>query len=491
MSRCDVVFIKPGSQKQLYGELSAYHLTAIEPPMWAALLAAVMRAQHYRVELFDAEVEGWDYRKTATQIMEADPRLAVVVASGTNPSASTMNMTGAGAILAHLKEIAPGIQTLLAGLHPSALPERTLREEQVDFVCVGEGIETIPQVVDALRAGNREFPIAGIWYKRDGTIVSNPRAPVVEELDRLPMPAWDLLPMDRYRAHNWHCFDAIGRRQPYGVLYTSLGCPFHCSFCCVNSLFGKPGIRYRSPEVVIEEIDLLVNRWGIRNIKILDEMFALKESHVIRLCDLIIERGYDLNMWAYARVNTVTEPMLRKMRQAGIRWAAYGFESGSERVLKGVSKGYDFRRVDEVVRMTQDAGLYIGANFIFGLPDDDHASMGETLDLAQRINAEWANFYATIAYPGSQLYEQALAQEWPLPENWAAYSPYAYGHIPLPTKHLSGPEVLEFRDRAFKAYFTNDRYLEKIRRTFGEETVAYIRTMTSRDLKRRYVPCLK
>jgi radical SAM superfamily enzyme YgiQ (UPF0313 family) len=134
------------------------------------------------------------------------------------------------------------------------------------------------------------------------------------------MPAWDLFPLAKYRAHNWHCFDRIQARQPYAVIHTSLGCPFRCSFCCINSLFGKAGLRYRSPERVVEEIDYLVKNHNLRNIKIIDEMFVLKESHVVRLCDLIIERKYDLNIWAYARVNTVNERMLRKMKQAGIRW---------------------------------------------------------------------------------------------------------------------------------------------------------------------------
>ena len=91
----------------------------------------------------------------------------------------------------------------------------------------------------------------------------------MRSLDEIPMPAWDLLPMEKYRAHNWHCFDHIEERQPYAVLYTSLGCPFDCSFCCINALFGKHMIRYRSLDKVIAELDFLVNTYGIKNIKII------------------------------------------------------------------------------------------------------------------------------------------------------------------------------------------------------------------------------
>ncbi|HEY44603.1 MAG TPA: radical SAM protein, partial [Anaerolineae bacterium] len=455
MSSMDIVLVKPGSQKQLYGELSTLSLTAIEPPLWAALLAAHLRKQGYSIVLFDAEVENWNYEQTAKKISEVNPMLAAIVVSGTNPSASTMNMTGVGAILIHLKELAPEIKTLLLGLHPSALPERTLVEEQVDFVCEGEGIYSLPQLLDSLKVNREEYPIEGLWYKKEGKVVSNPRAPLVKNLDELPMPAWDLLPMEKYRAHNWHCFDNINVRQPYAVIYTSLGCPFRCSFCCINVLFGKHGIRYRSPDLVINEIDYLVKNHGVRNIKILDEMFVLKESHVVHLCNLIIERGYNLNMWAYARVDTVNETMLRKMKQAGINWVCYGIESGTEKVLKGAKKGYDLALLDRLIKMSYEVGLHIAANYVFGLPDDDHDSMGKTLELAMEINAEWANFYSAMAYPGSQLYRLAIKEGWSLPETWQGYSQYSYETRPLPTKHLSETEVLRFRDYAFQLYFNN------------------------------------
>jgi len=486
MPDTDIVLVKPGSQKQLYGELSALELTALEPPLWAALLAAYLRQLGYGVVLLDAEVEGLTYEQTAARIKDANPWLAAVVVSGTNPSASTSNMTGAGAILEHLGAISPQTPTLLMGLHPSALPERTMREEQVDFVCQGEGFFTLPGLLDTLKARGADFKIPGLWYKQDGQVVSNPRAPLYSNLAALPMPAWDLLPLPEYRAHNWHCFAHLDQRQPYVAIYTSLGCPFHCSFCCISALFGKAGIRYRSPQSVIDEIDFLVNRYGMKNIKIIDEMFALQEARVVELCDLIIERRYDLNLWAYARVNTVTARMLAKMKEAGINWVAYGFESASERVLKDAVKGYQAGAVDQVVKMTYDQGLHICANFIFGLPEDDFDSMHATLKLMLDINAEWANIYSAMAYPGSRLYDLAVAENWPLPETWQGYSQYAYESLPLPTKYLSGGQVLAFRDYAFDAYYRSPRYLEMICRKFGRETANHLKEMSAKQLPRKY-----
>lgn len=486
MSKADIVLVKPGNQKQLYGDLSAFNLTAIEPPLWAALLASFLRNLGYSVLLYDAEVENWSYEETAEKIIEAKPLLAAVVVSGTNPSASTMNMAGAGMIVFLIQQFDPEIKTLLAGLHPSALPERTITEEDADFVCQGEGFYTLPRLLDTLKSMSDDYAINGLWFKRAGKVVSNPTPALMKDLNELPMPAWDLLPMKKYRAHNWHCFHDIENRKPYAILFTSLGCPFHCSFCCINALFGKNTIRYRGLERVIEEIDFLVNNYGVKNIKIIDEMFALNEKRVVKLCEMIIGRGYDLNMWAYARVDTVSEKMLKKMKQAGINWVAYGFESGDKKVLEGVTKGYEERDLDLSVKMTRDAGQYIIGNYMFGLPDDNYDSMQQTLDLAKELNCEFVNFNCTMAYPGSKLYKQAVEYGWKLPETWEGYSQYGHKTFPLPTKYLSALEVLRFRDHAFQIYFKNPKYLDKITRKFGPETAQHIREMASHKLVRKY-----
>jgi len=215
MGRVDIALIKPASQKHIYGELGDFDLTAIEPSLWAALLAGYFRKHGYCVELYDEEVEDWSHEETAKQIQNVNPWLAVVVVSGTNPSASTMNMTGASEIIRAIKELSPEIKTMLAGLHPSALPERTVREEPADFVCQGEGFFTIAKLVDVLKNKGNNYQIDGLWYLQDGDVVSNPRPEMIQNLDEIPQPAWDMLPMKKYRAHNWHCFDDINKRSPY------------------------------------------------------------------------------------------------------------------------------------------------------------------------------------------------------------------------------------------------------------------------------------
>ena len=473
----NLLIIRPGAQQQLYQELSE-SLSGLEPPLWAALLAAFIRERGVRVKIIDAEIEP---EKIISTVTTEEPKLIAIVVSGTNPSASTMNMAGARTILEQIRETASDVTTILVGLHPSALPEKTLLEEPVDTVCQGEGFYTLLDLLSGVDYSN----IKGLWYRDGDGVVSNPRAELVDP-NSLPMPAWDLLLMDKYRAHNWHCFGHVNERTPYGVVYTSLGCPFNCSFCCINAIFGEHRIRYRDPNKVIEEIDYLVNNYGIKNLKIIDEMFDLNEDHVTKLCELIIERKLDLNAWVYARVDTINERKLEKMKQAGINWLGIGFESGAKKIRDGVSKGrFDDGRIKNVVKMLQDAGVYIGGNFIFGLPDDNFDTMRETLDLAKEINCEYGNFYVAMAYPGSKLYEDALAENLPLPDSWLGYSQYGFETQPLPTKYLTAAEILRFRDDAFNNYYSSQRYQNMILEKFGLETVEHIKQMLKHKIHRK------
>ena len=484
----DVVLVNPGSRAAVYQKLGD-ELSAIEPPSLAGLFATYLRRNDLSVAIVDAPAHNLSPQAVADLIKEQyRPVLIVMVVYGFQPSASTQNMPAAGETCAALKTVMPDCRILMTGTHPAALPERTLREERIDFVCDREGPETILGVTRSLKSGARSFTgIPSLWYKVGGVIMSNPAGELMENLDEeMPGVAWDLLPMDKYRAHNWHCFDHIFDRQPYVSMHTSLGCPYKCSFCCINAPFGKPSYRMWSPEAVIKEIDLLVTQYGVKNIKFVDEMFVLNPRHVLGICDHIIERGYDLNIWAYARVDTVKDAFLEKLQKAGFRWLAPGIESGSKMVRDGVEKGR-FGSIDiiETVRKIQDAGINVIGNYIFGLPDDTHESMQETLDLALEANCEFANFYCAMAYPGSKLYNMALEKNWELPSSWIGYSQHSYECLPLRTEVLSAAEVLKFRDEAFTRYFTDANYLALVERKFGKDVVQHLNEMTKIKLRRK------
>src|SRR5262249_46397051 len=163
-----------------------------------------------------------------------------------------------------------------------------------------------------------------------------------------------------------------------------------------------------------------------------------------------IERDYDLNIWAYTRVDTVKEGMLEKLKAAGLNWLAFGIEAGGGGVPGGVGKGFWQQEGADVPGRGWGGGSNVLGNFIFCLPEDNHETMQATLDLALDLNCEFANFYSAMAYPGSALYERAIRQRIPLPEKWTGYGQHARDCLPLPTKYLTAREVLQFRDDAFQ-----------------------------------------
>ena len=301
----------------------------------------------------------------------------------------------------------------------------------------------------------------------------------------MPGIAWDLLPMDRYRSHNWHSFDHIHERAPYAAIHTSLGCPYKCSFCCINSPFGKSSYRPWSPDQVIQEIDFLVETYGVKNIKFVDEMFVLNKRHVMGICERLAARDYDVNIWAYARVDTVQDEFLDALKSAGVNWLCLGIESASDYVRDGAQKIYGNDEITDVVRRIQSAGIYIIGNYIFGLPDDNIQRMQQTLDMALDLNCEFSNFYSAMAYPGSELYRVAVDQKIELPSSWKDYSQHGYGALPMANKHCSADEILGFRDAAFNTYFTHDPYLKMVERKFGRDVVDHINRMVDIPLRRK------
>jgi radical SAM superfamily enzyme YgiQ (UPF0313 family) len=491
----DLVLVNPSSRQRVYQSL-ARDLAAIEPPVWAGLMASFVRRRGWRTAVIDAEAEGLSPAAVADRVRDLRPSLVAVVAYGHQPSASTQVIPAAGEVVRAIKDVPSGPAVVLLGGHVAALPERTLREEAADFVASGEGLHTLVDLLDALRTASPDWQrVRDLWSLDGGDVRRGPPAPLVTDLDGdMPGVAWDLLPMEAYRAHNWHTLGEPNR-QPYAALYTTLGCPYKCSFCCIQAPFKsgeaalgmKPqsnSYRFWSPARIGHELSHLAETYGVRHVKIADEMFVLNRRHVEGICDEIDRRRLDLNLWAYARVDTVKGGMLPRLKAAGFHWLAFGIEAADSRVRADVQKGFDQELIHVTLDLVRNAGISTIGNFIFGLPDDTLETMQATLDLAIDLNCEFGNFYSAMAYPGSPLYAQALAAGTPLPAHWSGYSQHAVDTLPLPTRHVAATEVLRFRDRAFQTYFSHPRYLSMVRRRFGEATVAHIREMTSHKLVR-------
>lgn len=462
----DLLLINPGGREIIYQDLG-HELTGIEQPLWCRMIGGYCRDQGYDVEILDAEAHNLTPVQVAEYASSVNPNLVGVIVFGHQPNASTQQMEAASRTCSAIKEFRPDIPIAIAGGHVSALPDRTFQEESVDYVIKGEGAKAMADLLE---------------HQPERQIIVDPAR---LDLDtELHGNAWDLLPMEKYRSHNWQCFDG-SPRQPYASIYTSLNCPYQCSFCCISAPFGGPGYRTRSAESVVAEVDHLYREYGVTTIKIIDEMFVLKPSHYLPIVDGLAKLPHadQINIWCYARVDTVKPETLRRLRAGGVRWVCLGIESGSAHVRDGSHKTINDQSIKEVVKQIQDADINVLGNFIFGLPDDTLESMQATLDLAKDIECEYANFYSAQAYPGSRLHLEANPKD--LPENWAGYSQHSYNTKPLPTETLTSEEVLRFRDNAFHEYFTDLAYLDQLYRKFGQHAVDEINKMVATPLPRK------
>jgi len=449
----DILLVNPGNRLSQFGGVSEY--ATVAQPLGITMLAAYIQKHDFSVEILDAEVLDLSPEETVDEIIRRNPKFAGV-------TAFTTKMTAANRILHLLKEKAPQIKTIIGGHHSSAIPDGTHKESKADFTVKGEGYKPIMDILNG---------------KTDPIQVAEP----MKDMHDLVLPAWDLLPMDKYRAHHWQAWD-VGQQNSYALVYTSLGCPFQCKFCSVSVVYGKRMYRRKTPEQVIKEFDLLYNKYHIKHIEIIDDTFTLNKQHVEKICDLLIERKYDFNMWAFSRTDTSDPRLLEKMKKAGINWVFMGVEAGNERILHSVTKRQNLDQIRKAVDMAHEAGMNVGTNYIFGLDDDDFKTMQQTVDLAVELNTEWSNFFLAMPYPGTDMYCKANPKD--LPEKWEQYGFFAPNAKPLPTKYVSSEDVLRVRDKAFQTFFSNPRYQDMIEKKFGKKK--YIQDMLNKKIGRDY-----
>ena len=488
--KAKVLLIHPNDQRAVYGDTLRY--AACEPPYWCAVAASFCMAHDIETKIYDAEAENVSFDEVAEAVLNYEPDLIGVFVTGTNLSASTQKMQGTDFTVKVIKNTGIKVPVFLWGLHPSALPERSLEESEADYVVTGEGYDTIVNLAKFHAGIVKNFSeelLGGLCFTKEGQFVRFGFSKLLDT-SQLPMPAWELLPMKKYMPHNWHIMgedrpeDAKGR---YGVVSTSIGCPYQCSYCAISSLFGQRKLRYWDSDRVVVEIERLVKDYNVKYIKILDECFVLNKKYVTELCKKIKEKAFDINMWAYARIDTVDEEILEELGNAGIKWLAYGIESADDDVLAEVSKSqYTSEKTRMGIQQTKAAGINVLANFMFGLPDDTKESMEKSLAFCREINPEWINFYVTMTYPGSPDYFEGVKAGKISNDKWIEYAQYSYECVPAGGKYLTPKEVLEFRDYAFNAFFEgNNRYFDMISQKFGKKYADDIKKMTTKRLRRK------
>jgi len=502
MKNLDILFIHSNGAKKIYQELSKDH-SAIEPPIWAAMLTNHCLSRGFDADLIDCEAERLSTSESADRILKYDARVYCFVVYGQQPSASTQNMVGAVDTAEKLKELNPEAKVLFVGGHISALPRDALRKHEcVDIICQNEGVYVISNLLGLKNLNDKEelAKIDGIGFMAEGEpFLTKPQSIVPKSRLHIDLPgmAWDLLPdISRYRTSGWHSYTNNTEVSPFGALYTSLGCPYRCSFCMINIInrtdntYGVASdksnkFRFWEPEFIITQFDKLAEM-GVKNVKIADELFVLNPRHFMKICEMIIERGYDFNIWAYSRIDTCKPQYLRTLKKAGVNWLGLGIENPDQILRKEVHKdSFKDVKITDLFSMMRDEGMYVAANYIFGLPMDTHDSMKRTLDFALENRTEFVNMYTAMAYPGSPLYYQAKKNGWELPQTYTGYSQHAYDTLNLRNENLTAAEILKFRDDAWMTYHTDEGYLSLLENKFGIKSRQKVEDSTKIKLKRK------
>ena len=329
---------------------TANKFAAVAPNIPAALLTGYLDNKGIPVELVDSDTAGFTMKDLIDYIIDIKPLYVCLIASGSNPSASTMTMVG---IIDFCKKYyehpeSSQVPIVIWGGHPTALPERSMRETGADYLVKGEGYITLEELYHCLLSGGKDlYKVRGLCYRDGGQFIANDSAGLID-VTSLPMVNWNKMNPSKYRAHNWHCFGDMDNREPYAIIWTSFGCPHPCNFCCINNVFEKRTFRFRTIDSVVAEIDHLVNDHGVRNIKILDELFIIKHPRIAEFCEKLEQRNYDLNLWCFARVDSVTPEILERLAGVGLKWVAYGIESVDRAVLTSTTKRYSQELVEDV-----------------------------------------------------------------------------------------------------------------------------------------------
>ncbi|HBE89498.1 MAG TPA: hypothetical protein DDW67_10210 [Elusimicrobia bacterium] len=313
-----------------------------------------------------------------------------------------------------VKEKSPATAVIAGGVHASSMPEEAMACPHYDIACVGEADFSVLEVVEGRPAGE----IAGVAFRDGGVVKVTPRRPLVEDLDSLPMPAWELFDVSAYRTTH-----LLARKNPAGWIETSRGCPYGCVYCN-KSVFGR-GFRAKSAGRVVDEMERML-RAGFREIHIADDCFTVDIPRAKEICRLILKRGLDFP-WATVtgiRADRVDQELLDLMKKAGCYRVFYGIETGSEAVLKRINKGETLEEVRRAVAMSKKAGLEVHGFFMLALPGDNEATMRETIDFAKELDLDMAKAAITIPLPSTPYFDELSAQGRIKTREWSRYNYY-------------------------------------------------------------------
>lgn len=445
MARSDVLIVNPPSPDgHVYiRDICRWGRKSREGMIWPQTSLAYLAAMvpdDLSVRLIDAIAEGMPWDRFARVVSRQAPLIYVTYVTGT-----TFEIDARGIRLA--KGI--GATTIAIGTHPSAVPRDTLeRIPELDVVIRHEPEMTFREVVDRIRKGQTLRGCLGTAVRdEEGRIVVHDDRPLVPHLDDLPIPKQHLLPLDRYR------MPFVGKR--YTWVLTNRGCPYRCTYCFEGVVWGK-SVRCRSAESVVRELEYLAAH-NVRNIIFLADLFTCDREGVMRLCELILNRGLRVRWACNSRVDTIDEPMARRMREAGCWLIAFGIESGSQAVLDACRKDTTVEKARETVSMVHRTGIKAWGYFIIGLPGETRATIRETIDFAKSLPLDIALFHVAVPYAGTEFYFQAVRNGWLDTNDWSCFDMNDSAVVRYPD--LAPDTIVDGVKRAYREFYFRPRQI--------------------------------
>lgn len=405
----------PGKHRRFLEERPSETYTL---PLGLATMAAVLEREGHEVGLIDAC--RWSWEELERHFRAFYPQV-VGISCLSDQRASCFRLARA------IKSWNTETKVVLGGAHATLMYDQILRHFPIDAVVLGEGEQTLLELVAAWEGGSGPGEVRGVAFLDGRQVSLTPARPLLSDLDTLPFPAYHLLEIDSYKS--WGLLEAWGHKLAQGereaYIIGSRGCPWRCSFCSTSRVWGGKW-RARSARNVVDEMEWLHRQYGCRFFVFLDDIFSLDGKRVLEVCEEILRRRLKV-LWAFeTRVNVVSGEMLSKAAEAGCILIFYGIESGSETVLKTIRKGIGLEQTVAAFELTRAAGIHLGAFVMVGNPGETEQSVDATIHLLRLIRPDLVWPQIAMVFPGTDLYEKARAEGFIDDDYWLTSLPAPY-----------------------------------------------------------------
>ncbi len=402
------------------------------PPLGLAFLASYIRREGYNPIIIDLNIEDYSDKDISERVRQYNP-IVIGFSFMTNQYGECLRLAGL------IKSSIRSTYIAVGGPHVSALSKEILQESiAIDFSVIGEGEITFVELLKALESGDSNFHhINGICYRENGSIVQTKPRDLIEDVDSLPFPAWDLIRVEKYSVFS------IEEGNTFALL-SSRGCPGQCTFCDSHTIFGRK-FRARTARNIFSEIEFLHKKYGMTKFDFVDDMITLRKDRILELCQLIKESGISFRWMSNARVNTLDEEMMKAMQESGCIRIDVGVESGDPVVRKIAKKRTTNEQIINVHKWAKEIGIQIGAFVMVGNLGETMESVKMTADLLKDIGED-VMISISCPFPGTDLYKIAREKGYLRVKDWSRYttSPtYLKDYDPvMVTDKMSQEEIL-------------------------------------------------